>query len=83
MQDSAILQAAYLGEHMKMNVVASQLVRFFGSIAFLGSIAVGTACWIGSSSPMVSADEPASKFLERLKEEGLFDQALRYLDISV
>jgi hypothetical protein len=31
---------------------------------------------------MVSAEEPASKFLERLKEEGLYDQGLKYLDIS-
>ena len=77
MQDSAILQATYLGEHMKTNAVSSQLVRF------LGCSALSVACWIGYSFPMVSAEEPASKFLERLKEEGLYEQALKYLDISV
>lgn len=29
------------------------------------------------------ADEPAAKFLERLKEEGHYDQALKYLEISI
>ncbi|MEI8212498.1 MAG: hypothetical protein WCI02_10140 [Planctomycetota bacterium] len=31
---------------------------------------------------LVRADEPAAKFLERLKDEGLYDQALKYLEIS-
>ncbi len=34
--------------------------------------------------PMVAvADEPAKRFLERLKDEGLYDQAVKYLDLSV
>jgi len=81
-QDFAILQATHLGEHMKKNALSPQLIRIARSVP-VRSIAIGTVCWIGYPYPMVSADEPASKFLERLKEEGLYDQAVKYLDISV
>lgn len=62
---------------MKINQVASCPLRFFRCIAIL------VALWGGEYTLRLRAEEPASKFLERLKEEGLYDQALKYLDLSI
>jgi len=48
----------------------------------LSSLLLGVHAAFGIPSQAV-AEEPAAKFLQRLKEEGYYDQALKYLDLSV
>ena len=48
----------------------------------LSSLLLGVHAALGVPSQAV-AEEPAAKFLQRLKEEGYYDQALKYLDLSV
>jgi tetratricopeptide (TPR) repeat protein len=62
---------APLGEHMKNKQLLRPLVQTLLGMAMVHS-AVATR-----------AEEPSAKFIERLKEEGLYDQALKYLDIGV
>lgn len=50
-------------------------------ILMLGGLLMGGAVAVGFPVRLV-AEEPAAKFLERLKEEGYYDQALKYLEIS-
>lgn len=45
------------------------------------AIACGTAS-VSPSGPRLFAEEPAKRFLERLREERLFDVAVQYLEIS-
>ncbi len=51
-----------------------QIHRFIG-ICLVGMVA------IGSGSAMLLGAEPGKEFLERLREEGMFDLATRYLEI--
>ena len=47
--------------------------------AFLAVLALST---FGAWSTTTIADEPAKRFLSRLREEGYYDQGLKYLEIS-
>jgi tetratricopeptide (TPR) repeat protein len=66
---------------MKTNQVPLQPPRWILGAASAVCVAAIVISLPGGP-PRVLAEEPASKFLERLKEEGLYDQAVRYLDIS-
>jgi uncharacterized protein (UPF0147 family) len=46
------------------------------------SMAIAGAMGLGSA-PIAIGDEPAAKFLERLKEEGHYKEALKYLELSI
>jgi hypothetical protein len=66
---------------MKNNQVSSGSFRFLpNAIAPFALVMAIFGC--AAIDSRITAEEPASKFLERLKEEGLHDQALRYLEIS-
>jgi hypothetical protein len=58
---------------------SSRLVQSAVSAVCLMALAIS----LPGLPAFVCAEEPATKFLERLKEEGLYDQAVRYLDISM
>jgi hypothetical protein len=67
---------------MKTNQVPSCPVRIPYCKAWAVRLLL-TPFLLAGFSFIVSAEEPASKFLERLKEEGLYDQALKYLDLGL
>ena len=46
------------------------------------ALAVLAALTLFTPSPPAFADEPAKRFLNRLREEGYYDQGLKYLEIS-
>lgn len=50
-------------------------------ILLLSGLLIGGGMTVGAPARLI-AEEPAAKFLERLKEEGYYDQALKYLEIS-
>jgi len=50
-------------------------------ILLLSGLLIGGGMTVGAPERLI-AEEPAAKFLERLKEEGYYDQALKYLEIS-
>ena len=45
-------------------------------------LAVLTLSTLGAWATRTIADEPAKRFLSRLREEGYYDQGLKYLEIS-
>jgi hypothetical protein len=58
--------------------------RFFlPAIYKLTPVAFGLLCSQVYWYTPAHSEEPAAKFLERLKEEGHYDQALKYLDVGV
>jgi hypothetical protein len=67
---------------MKIDQVPLQSSRLVQS-AVSAVCLVALAISLPGLPAFVCAEEPATKFLERLKEEGLYDQAVRYLDISM
>lgn len=62
---------------MKINEVA------FGSRYFVACIAMFAALGSGGRSLPALGEEPAARFLERLKDEGLYEQAIKYLEIGI
>jgi len=62
---------------MKINEVA------FGSRSFVACIALLATLGLGGHSLPARGEEPAARFLERLKDEGLYDQAIKYLEIGI
>ncbi|MGN6136681.1 MAG: hypothetical protein ACTHOU_19535, partial [Aureliella sp.] len=54
--------------------------RAGGGWAFVAMLAIAVATWVGSASRRAVAEEPYRQFLEKLRQEQLFDLALVYLD---
>ena len=59
------------------STIAEPVIPSHISLRLVGILAV-----ILLSSTAANADEPAKRFLKRLREEGYYDQGLKYLEIS-
>lgn len=57
--------------------------RSLGTTCLMGLSGLLAPAWIGlSDCNIVCADEPAARFLGRLRDEGLYEMGLKYLDIG-
>ena len=59
----------------KKKAVRKSGILMLSGLLMVGGVTVGIPV-------RLAAEEPAAKFLERLKEEGYYDQALKYLEVS-